>query len=1457
MLSVPAIQTKLGRYVTNSINEDFGTNLTIEKVDLSFLGSVQLKDVQIRDHHKDTLIFVKKLRTTLLNAKRVLDNEVSLKDISLDGVDFYMKTYKGEENDNLSVFIDSFDDGKPRDSLSNSFILKSSNVYVNELNFKLIDANKKDSLNYAVKNAGGNLQDLSIIGPNFSSKIRGLYFVDENGLNISNLTTDFSYSKTAMHFKNTTLQTRNTDIKGDIHFKYKREDLSDFTNKVQVVAKFDHASIALQEINTFYNEFGRNQRAVFTTNISGTLNNLNVNNLNLNTSSKTKINGNFNFKNLFNAAENNFSMQGDFSRLASNYKDLKALLPNVLGESIPSIFDKLGDFEMTGKTHVTTSKITANLDMNTSLGYVVSNLELNKIDDIDNATYKGNIILDEFNLGLFVDDANLNTTSLNLDVDGSGFTQENINTKIIGDVYSLNYNHYTYQNIAVSGNLENKIFNGQIDSQDKNLDLNFNGLVDFSKEINDFDFVANVDYANLKALNFIKNDSLAIFKGIVDMKMKGTTLNNAVGSVTFNDTYYKNQNDEYFFDDFAVTSSFQENIRYIKVNSPDIIEGQMSGVFLIENIDKLMLNAIGSIYTNYIPFPVETNQYVDFNFKIYNKIVEVFVPELKLGKNTFVKGRVESDEKEFKLTFKSPKIEWLDYFANTIELQVDNKNPLFNTYVEVDSLHTNFYNVSKFNLINVTVNDTLFMRSEFKGGKNNNDLFNLSFYHTKNQENQSVVGFKKSDITVKNNTWYINKNTNKYNKVAFDNAFENFNIDQFLITHNEEEIKLSGLIQGANTKDVKLNFKNVHLENITPNIEDLTLKGIVNGTLDVLQQNGNYLPQSKISIDNLEVNNKILGSFNANITGNQSLTNYTLNATIKDDLEKSFSAQGIVDVSQKSPYIDVDVLLKDFGLQPINPFLEGVLRDIRGQVTGAVKVSGNLNKPNINGQLELNKGGLGIPELNVDYAFADKSSVSLQNQSFIFNAIDLTDTVYNTKAKLNGSLSHTNFNDWSLDIDLETNRLLVLNTKEAEDQLYYGTGFVGGKATIVGPANQLRIAVTGETKKGTVFVIPLNENESFGDNTYINFLSPEEKEAKQKGYTLDNREISGLELDFNILITQDAEIEIVMDKESGSTIRGKGEGEILAEINTNGKFKMYGDFVVFEGVYNFRYGGVLQKDFSVIPGGTLAWNGVPSEADIDIQAVYSTQANPTPLLDSPINRQIPVNLILHLFGELEKPDPDYNFVFPTLSSTLRSELDYRLESKDERSNQALYLIATGAFSSGLSALNLNGTIEERLNGIINGLLSNGDNKFQVGLNVELGENRPDYQSDDKLGVTLQTNISERIRVNGKVGVPIGGVNETVIAGDVQIDFLLNEEGTLTAKVFNRENSIRNFGEEIGYTQGLGIAYSVDFDSFKELINIIFKGKKKMNQEKEEAKKKEEESKTPDFIGFKKKNDSIN
>lgn len=1425
ILSIPPVQTYLGTKVTQRINNTYGTHIYISKVGLQLNGDVELKAIYIEDYKKDTLIGIDELNTSIRSYKNLINGKLAFGDIDIQGLTFNVRTYLGEKETNLDVFVARFVEDNP--SKKSDFLLSSSDVSIYGSVFRMINDNKETPKILEFNNLNLNATNFLINGSNVSARVNTLTFKDSRGLTIQNMVTDFEYTLEYMTFGNLSIKTPNSYLNGQLTFKYDREDFIDFTNKVEVIASFKDSDVMLNELNTFYNEFGIKEHAKFSVNVTGTLNDLNMNNLRLNTSSQTKIYGDINFRNLFNSESNTFAMEGDFSNLSSNYYDLKSLMPNVLGASIPSVFAKLGNFTIYGKTEITSTDIYADLKINTALGHIDANLDLLRFNDIDNASYIGNIIVENFDVGQLLNDPNITETSFDLDVDGKGFTLENLKTNVEGQVFNINFNNYNYKNIDVSGKLGNKVFNGNLVSHDENFKFRFSGLADLSKKVGSLDFTADVEYANLKALNFVQKDSMSVFIGTILIDMDGSSIDDAFGKLTFKNTTYINEHDYYYFEDFEIASRFVEKERIIEINSPDIVQGTVSGIFKFKDIGKLVENSIGSIYTNYVPHKVLTDQYLDFDFTIYNKIVEVFYHDLELGKNTFLRGRIESDERGFDLTFNSPQIKLLDYFANNIQISIDNSNPLFNTFIEVDSINTNFYNISKFSLINVTVRDTLFVKSEFHGGQRNKDQFNLSLFYTINEDNKSVVGFKKSDVVIKDHKWFINEEKNQLNKVTFDTELQEFDISEVLFSHDDEEIQLAGTLKDSTFKDLKMGFKDVDLNKITPRLDSLSFGGIVNGHLDVLQQNGVYVPNSNVTIDNFKFNEYLLGDLKADVIGNHSLTNYEVDLFLRNDNLKSLDARGNIDVSASSSNIDLDIDFDEFDLEPLNVFGADVITNIRGLASGNVKVTGGLKKPQIEGTLVLDNAGLAIPYLNVDYAFDFDTEVTLKDQRFILNNVVLTDSEFFSRATLNGYMSHQNFSDWKLGLNIDTKRLLVLNTDDAEDALYYGTAFMNGTASIYGPTDQLVIKVDGSTSEGTVFKIPLNDVESFGDNSYIHFLSPEEKAARLNGEVITETQVKGLELKFDLDVNQNADIEIVIDRNSGSTIQGNGEGNLLFEINTNGKFKMWGDFSVFKGIYNFSYGGLIQKDLVVEPGGSIIWEGDALKAQINLKAIYKTEANPSILLDNPINRSIPVNVEISLTGQLEQPTPDFAVTFPNASSTVKSELEYRLETKESRENQALFLLATGSFASEISlGQQAYGTIADRVNSLFNGLLSSDDDKLKLGLNFQAGEQTPDYRTDDRLGLTLSTKISDRVLFNGKVGVPIGGVNETVIAGDAEIELLLNEDGTLSAKFFNRENNIRNFGEEIGYTQGVGLSYNVEFDTFRELLRIIFTGKNK-------------------------------
>ena len=155
------------------------------------------------------------------------------------------------------------------------------------------------------------------------------------------------------------------------------------------------------------------------------------------------------------------------------------------------------------------------------------------------------------------------------------------------------------------------------------------------------------------------------------------------------------------------------------------------------------------------------------------------------------------------------------------------------------------------------------------------------------------------------------------------------------------------------------------------------------------------------------------------------------------------------------------------------------------------------------------------------------------------------------------------------------------------------------------------------------------------------------------------------------------------------------------------------------------------------------------------------------------------------------------------------------------------MLSTGGFLSndGLGQSSITNNLYEKVGDLFGSIFNDSEGKINVGVDLVAAERTPGSQTDGRVGVTVSTKINERITINGKLGVPVGGINESAVVGDVEVQYRVNEDGTLNLRVFNKENDINYIGQGVGYTQGIGISYEVDFDTFTELVNKIFKNQK--------------------------------
>jgi hypothetical protein len=532
----------------------------------------------------------------------------------------------------------------------------------------------------------------------------------------------------------------------------------------------------------------------------------------------------------------------------------------------------------------------------------------------------------------------------------------------------------------------------------------------------------------------------------------------------------------------------------------------------------------------------------------------------------------------------------------------------------------------------------------------------------------------------------------------------------------------------------------------------------------------------------------------------------------------------------------LDVHFEEYNLDAFSGIGGEHFQNIRGTLYGDVTLSKNLINPEINGEMFVDQAGLSLPYLNVDYSFEGTSVIELEKHEIRVTDLTLHETTTDTRGNLIGSIKHNSYTDWFFDLSLLTNNLLVLNTDLEEDSLYYGTAYMKGVANISGPLEQLEITVTGKTNKGTNFVIPLNEIRlAEQDKSLLRYVGDRKQDSLNLNKEILFDQFKGLTVNFNLDVTPDATVKMVLYKETGSFIEGNGAGNLQMEIDTNGKFIMNGIYAVEQGVFKYVLPKIrIQKQLNIKEGGTISWTGDPLEAELDIEAVYQVNnVNPSTLLENyNNNNRINVDLTTKITGPIYNSKMDFDIQLKNVGSDVASEFNFIMNNNNDinfKNTQAIFLLSINSFynpetiGGDSSSFGLY-TMSE----LISNILIPESEFFKIGLDYIKGNtNNPNQiTTNDQVTISVSGALSDKISINSEVGVPVGGEKQTRFNSDIELEMILNDKGNFRGKAFNRQNEIQYDIEEEGYTQGIGLSYRLDFDNGKEFLEKIGLRKKK-------------------------------
>ena len=560
--------------------------------------------------------------------------------------------------------------------------------------------------------------------------------------------------------------------------------------------------------------------------------------------------------------------------------------------------------------------------------------------------------------------------------------------------------------------------------------------------------------------------------------------------------------------------------------------------------------------------------------------------------------------------------------------------------------------------------------------------------------------------------------------------------------------------------------------------------------------------------------------------------------------------------------IFVQAKVEKFPFKFFDYFLGDNVKDSEGTISGDINLKGGLKNPIMKVIAIPSNVATTVSYLNARYSLTD-NTVNIDNKMFDFSKCKLIDELGNT-ATIRGGFTHDFFKKFRLDIDVNSDNFLLLNTTRDNNPDYFGKGIGKADVSFKGSFLTPTIDIKAATNKGTIFNIPLDNSDftksSLDFLTFTNFSDTT---------TTEKKTLSGVNLNMDIQVTNDALMRILFDEQQGDIIQSKGSGNVKLNYTIVGDMNVFGTYQIDKGDYLFTYQNLVNKPFDILPGGTITWNGNPYKAQLNIKAQYSQKSPVTNFiyeyLSSEENNLVneagnatSVDLIMNITGLLDQPIINFDFQFPQITGPIKSYVETKLRSlrndQNELNRQVFALVVLGTF---LPSNDLGGTFgsgNQILSNTLNELISNQismylsdiiseafeDVKFiddlRFNLDYRTYDNSEsldvdDFNTNNQVGVGIQNTL-----LNNKLLISIGGnfdvgrsngvQNNTgsYVAGDFLIEYRITSDGRFRLKAYQTTQSAI---EGRRSKTGVGISYRNEFDTFADFVNNLKKsGNKK-------------------------------
>lgn len=1263
---------------------------------------------------------------------------------------------------------------------------------------------------------------------------------------------------------------------------------ADFTSSVGMDVRFNETSVSIADIMTFapaleknaFFQNNRNSTLRILGRARGTVNDLSGRGLEIALGDGAFMRGRLDLRDVTIPGQGYFGLSLQEAR--TSMAVLKQIIPRF---NLPDSYDRLGRLQFRGDINgFFATGFTMYGNLRTNLGIADLDMTLNPNGGKERATYSGNLSLQDFDLGAWANNPDFGKVSLSASVrEGRSLEAATASAGLSAQLRSFSFKKYEYKNATLSGSLKSRFFKGVFAIQDENVNFTFDGSLNYSGEVPVFNFKANLRKIDLKELNLSKKD--IIVAGKMNLDIRDDKISTAEGKAHITNLHITLDQDETFsMEVLDIESKFTgPDTKIITVDS-DVIKACIDGRFETDQLPGIFLEHLYRNHTGFaqrlkIKPPTRSPAPARFDFEIdiidtkgFNHLVS---PKLFPLRDLMLKGRYDETSDALTIDLEVPLFQFgtLRLEEAVFQWKAYEGSAMYHAGVQSTIINDKALLPTPLFLNGSVYKDALrFGLTYAYEGMSALDKIQLDGTLAAVDSNAFSLNFDQANLTLMNRLWLINPE----NRIVFSE--NQISISNLILTHENYRIG----IDNYGRKGLRAVFMNFDFDVVNKiwEYEPLHFSGPFNVSVmveDVFKMENIELV---LVAECLVINDDDWGSMR--LEAKAANLNHRISATFSlENVNSEISGGGYYNLKDirgqaraislaenRKDYFHAGFNLSGVPLRSVEYFLPGVITGTSGAVTGEVTING-VGSPNIEGKLVVNDAGFTVDFLKTTYQF-DQAIVHM-NDNWLFDAsgVRVRDKFGHT-ATILGGIRHTKLKDLRIDAVLNTNRLLALDTQKGDNDQFYGQAIGRGYARFTGPIDRIDAYIQGTVNDSSRLVIPISSAREVKDIKYVNFASRRSKTVTELGGAAPPSP-KGMNIEMELTIGREAVMQLIFNEQTGDILEGSGRGNIRILLPRNGgDFQMFGDVIIEEGDYLFTFYNVINKKFRVQRGGSIRWSGDPYKAIIQLDAEYRGISTPVAGFIAEFiaaggsqarveaSKSTPVNLILHLVGELFQPQISFDIEFPLLTGELKNYADSKLrllkQDPNELNRQAFGLIVAGQFlPSDLSVQApdlIYNTVSEFLSNQFSLLLTDlfseliADGRVLSGIDFDIAysQYRPGSGQGNVFGrgeefeVRLRQNyFNDRLSVvvggnldTGGRTIPTPGANSGAFLGnDVVIEYSISADRSLTLKVYQR------LQPDIGGRRlkvGAGLSFRKEYDSFGDFLRSIrFGGKDEKTQ----------------------------